>query len=115
MVDRPVLFPYEKRSPEVCACVASVNPNEANIQEKLKPDQAREDSSPAMPGEPPDAEEKQNPKQRLIAVQDHQGRTAKNSKNQRGGTKQAVAKPGRRSRKPGALRESWEHEDQAQD
>jgi hypothetical protein len=115
MEDRPALFPYEKRILEVRACVASVNQIEANIQEKLQPDEAREDFSIAMSGEPPNAEEKQNAKQCLIAVEDCQGRTAENGENQRGGTKQAVPKPGRRSRKLRALGDGWEDEDKAQD
>lgn len=61
--------------------LASVIQDEANIQEKLNPDEARKDSCVAMSGEPPNTEEKENPEQRLVAVQDRQGGAAKNSEN----------------------------------
>src|SRR5450631_2791592 len=64
--------------------------NQTKVEEKLKADKANADRSRAMLGEPPNTEEKQDAEQWLITMQDRQGRTAIDGKNQQSGTEEAV-------------------------
>jgi hypothetical protein len=64
--------------------------NQTKIEEKLKNDEGDEDSSRAVLKEPPDTEEKQDTEQRLISVQDRQGRTAIGGKNRKSRPEQAI-------------------------
>jgi hypothetical protein len=64
--------------------------NQTKVEEKLKADKANADRSCAMLGEPPNTEEKQDAEQWLITMQDRQGGTAIDGKNQQSGTEEAV-------------------------